>query len=385
MLHQAGLKPNWMKFDSKPHHKRFGYIRGLSDDQIAYATQASEGAVIVCETTEIRADILRENFGHTDDRLYLAFDERSVKKLGEQFSVQKRPFKKEAVCVEFELKHFYFNGLHQSIESLPCSIVTRIMPEAADFPENRVKLRPLPKNQRDTLGLSSCSPDQQLALQTIVSCPSSGPPVLIAGPFGTGKTRILATAVHFLFQQSREHARLPVRVLVCTQQQVSADTFLQCYFDILAPRDRDVIITRLITEFRYRKPELMRWYKTVQEFERTFQRSSHSNESDFLVVTTCNTSLLLTNFLFPGFFTHILLDEGAQTREPEGIAPLCLADDRTKIVIAGDQHQVRMTPVTSSCTRDPNSTDLLVHVIFIFTILKCTPTPRPPPNNFLPS
>ncbi len=334
-----------MKFDAKSYHKRFGYICGLSGDQIAYATQASEGAVIVCDTTEIRADILRENFSHTDDRLYLAFDERSVKKLSDQFSVQKRPFKKEAVCVEFELKHFYFNSLHESIESLPRSIVTRIMPKAADFPENRVNLRPLPKNQRDTLGLSSCSPDQQLALQTIVSCPSSGPPVLIAGPFGTGKTHILATAVHFFFQQSKEHARLPVRVLVCTQQQVSADTFLQCYFGILAPRDRNVIITRLTTKFRYRNPELKRWYKTVQEFERTFQRSSHSNESDFLVVTTCNTSLLLTNFLFPGFFTHILLDEGAQTREPEGITPLCMADHRTKIVIAGDHHQVRMTPV----------------------------------------
>ena len=39
-------------------------------------------------------------------------------------------------------------------------------------------------------------------------------------------------------------------------------------------------------------------------------------------------------------FTHILIDEGAQTREPEAIAPLGLADDNTKIVIAGDHMQV---------------------------------------------
>jgi len=39
-------------------------------------------------------------------------------------------------------------------------------------------------------------------------------------------------------------------------------------------------------------------------------------------------------------FTHILIDEGAQTREPEAVAPLGLADDNAKIVIAGDHLQV---------------------------------------------
>ncbi len=42
----------------------------------------------------------------------------------------------------------------------------------------------------------------------------------------------------------------------------------------------------------------------------------------------------------PGFFTHILLDEGAQAREPEAVAPLSLATKDTKIVIAGDPQQV---------------------------------------------
>ncbi len=334
-------KPNWMKFEAKPYHKRFGYITGLTGDQIAYAAQSSEGAIIIHGKTEIRADILRENYHHTEDRLYLAFDDQNVEKLESYFSVEHGPFRKDAVYIQFELKHFYFNGLHHSIESLPTSIVTRIIPEAIDFPAQGVELQPLPTRRRETLDLSSCSPVQRHALQTIVSCPSSGPPILIAGPFGTGKTRILATTVHYMFQQRRlERSHLPVRVLVCTQQHVSADTFLQSYFDTLPHRDENLTIARL-TNFGNPHPTLKRFYRTVQDFRRTFERSSNSNESDFLVVTTCFTSLSLTEFLPNGFFTHIFLDEGAQMREPEGIAPLCMAGPNTKIVIAGDQHQVR--------------------------------------------
>ena len=40
------------------------------------------------------------------------------------------------------------------------------------------------------------------------------------------------------------------------------------------------------------------------------------------------------------YFTHILIDEGAQTREPETITPLIMANEDTHIVIAGDIQQV---------------------------------------------
>ena len=40
------------------------------------------------------------------------------------------------------------------------------------------------------------------------------------------------------------------------------------------------------------------------------------------------------------YFTHILIAEGAQTREPETIAPLIMANKDTRIIIAGDSQQV---------------------------------------------
>ena len=330
-----------MKFGAKPSHKRFGYIWGLNCDQIAYVTQASEGALIVQEGNEIKADILRENFQRIDEKLYVAFDSENLKKLEEKLSVPKTNFER-TVHVQFELKHFYFNNLHKSLVLLPPKVISRIMPESTDFA--RVNIRHIPDHYRSAIKLNTCSADQLQALQTMVSCPSGGPPILVTGPFGTGKTRILATAAHYFIREGKTSGR-PIRVLVCTQQQVSADSFLQIYIDLVAPKERDLSIVRLTgREQGPRNSKLKRWYKTVAHFRRDFERSSDSNESSFLIITTCQTSLNIAD-MFPhdqGFFTHILLDEGAQMREPEGVAPLCMAGKHTKIVIAGDQHQVRL-------------------------------------------
>ena len=41
-----------------------------------------------------------------------------------------------------------------------------------------------------------------------------------------------------------------------------------------------------------------------------------------------------------GVFTHILLDEAAQAMECETIMPIALANEQTRIVLAGDYMQV---------------------------------------------
>lgn len=43
---------------------------------------------------------------------------------------------------------------------------------------------------------------------------------------------------------------------------------------------------------------------------------------------------------FTGHFSHILLDEAAQAMECEAIMPLALANEDTRIVLAGDHMQV---------------------------------------------
>jgi len=337
VLYQAGLKkPPWMIKESKPSHRRFGYLVGLNGDQIAYAIQASERAIIVHEGTEIEVDLLMENYTHTEERTYIALDRTNLKKLEKlkTLSVSRAPFKSHLkLKVEFELKHSYFNNLHAAVECLSPAIIARIVPEVQTFAANhQIGVPDLHQYER------YCSEDQLNALQAIATCPSTGPPVVIAGAFGTGKSRVLAIAAHYFFQGKK--SKQPARVLVCTQQRASADTFLDCYLSLMDTQGEEVYHIR--SPYGASTPHLKRWYRSIPDFRSYIERSSYRNRSKFLIITTCMTALQLAKIVPHGFFTHILLDEGAQMREPEAIAALSMAGRNTKIVIAGDQNQARM-------------------------------------------
>ena len=319
--------------EANPFHRRFGYLIGLSGDQIAYATQASEGAFIVHEGTKIEVDVLMENFNLVEERLYIALDRSNLEKLEKlkTLSVSNAPFKSLLkLKVEFELKHSYFNNLRTAVKCLSPVVIARIVPEVQIFLANREILVADLHQYRQY-----CSGDQLNALQAIATCPSDGPPIVIAGAFGTGKSRILAIAAHYFQRKNSEH---PARVLVCTQQRTSADTFLDCYLNLMDPQEEEVYHIR--SSYGSSNPKLEPFYRSVSDFRRYIERSSYRNRSKFLIITTCMTALQLARIVPREFFTHILLDEGAQMREPEAVAALSMAGRNTKIVIAGDQNQV---------------------------------------------
>jgi superfamily I DNA and/or RNA helicase len=51
-------------------------------------------------------------------------------------------------------------------------------------------------------------------------------------------------------------------------------------------------------------------------------------------------SIIVFASFLAGHFSHILLDEAAQAMECEAIMPLALANESTRIVLAGDHMQV---------------------------------------------
>ena len=59
----------------------------------------------------------------------------------------------------------------------------------------------------------------------------------------------------------------------------------------------------------------------------------------YKLLRNINTKIY-SHMLFAGVFTHILLDEAAQAMECETIMPLALANEQTRIVLAGDYMQV---------------------------------------------
>ena len=59
-----------------------------------------------------------------------------------------------------------------------------------------------------------------------------------------------------------------------------------------------------------------------------------------VIVTTFLTATNLRKFRQSLHFSHILIDEGAQAREPESQGALAAVKKETKVVIVGDNKQV---------------------------------------------
>jgi hypothetical protein len=343
-LYQDRLKPNWLwrsTNDQSQGLARYGFIEGIDPDKIAYATQASEAVYIMTNEVEVKASIMRENYDHTDEKLYIGFTREGVAQLSEAFSDFTRSNKTyNRVKVEFEVKHMFFDGLIKSVNYVDPLIIQRILPQPQDFLSKSSNFF---RYRHDMHAIISQldSGDQLTALKAIAQCPAQSPPILINGSFGTGKTRVLAIAAYYIIEMAVE----PARVLVCAHHQVSADNFIETYFGSMMTNrnfSKRVRIVRLTSShYNARSERFSKFYTNFYNLckEMRSERASITN-GNLLVATTFSTAIRLRELFDPGFFTHILLDEGAQSREPEAIAPLSLASSGTKIVIAGDSCQV---------------------------------------------
>lgn len=237
------------------------------------------------------------------------------------------------VNVSFNVKHSYFAYLARAVDSISDVALRRIIPQEDDFKSGIDYQRiPYPKYKMQHVDVY-----QFHALQKLVLSKSSAP-ILIPGPFGSGKTRLLAVATEFIIGEGKRVSSA-ARVLLCCHHQASADVFMDEYFNKMLndpkhPWSVDVI---RVTSETYRQER--DHFLTISNFNVSSDR--YMTKQFLVVVTTYITSMRLLESLKPGFFTHILIDEGAQSREPECIAPLCLATSATRIVIVGDPQQVR--------------------------------------------
>ena len=299
----------------------------MSPNQILYALQASGEVYIASPPHTIKAYNLSSNHSYSKDCLYIGLNgdnawtlEAAMRRGIIQFDVR------------FEVKHSYFNSLHYSVDKISEEALKRIVPHAGDFKDG-LDLNPIPHSKYSVHTLDSF---QFTALQTMVFSRSIAP-VLIPGPFGSGKTRLLSVATEYFIESAKEKG-YPSRVLLCCHHQDSADIFMKQYFfpmlqDQENPWSIDVV---RVTSQAHSKRKL-RYCMSFNEFVE--MKDIYLSNRYLVVVTTFLTALRMSDFIPPNFFTHMLIDEGAQAREPECIAPLCMANENTRIVIVGDSKQ----------------------------------------------
>ena len=335
-IFEIGVAPELLPRKNQDPRMRYGYLSNVSNDQIDYATQASEGAFVVSQDEdrqfEVKLEILQVNNQSSDKKMYVSFYKDKTGEL-RRILPQPVPYAQGGetfhdVAVEFEVNHSYFNSLIRAVNNIPTEVIGRILPTPADFfrlidypGELFASLALLPR------GIEIDRGDQFKALHALFSCDRRSPPIIVNGSFGTGKTRLLAVITHCVIQDSR----IPIRVLICARHQASVDRFVEHYLGPMFNEKNDVEPVCLVSKFHDKQSHFQGLYQTNYEP----QHSKH-----LVLVTTFLTALNLFEKFQPGHFTHIFLDEGAQSVEPEAIAPLCLAGADTKIVVAGDFCQV---------------------------------------------
>ena len=181
------------------------------------------------------------------------------------------------------------------------------------------------------------NPQQESAMEAIL-LPESVLPVIIAGPFGTGKTFLLSRAAEYLVRCSKE-----CHILICTHTNSAADVYLD-YFYKRIPSDHDCKILRLVCKEQMVVKILKYLHKYClfdspkhQEFCYPLEPEARKYQ---IIITTVMSAQQLLKLNLTGHFTHIFIDEAAQMTVPEVMMALSLASNTTKVVLAGDNMQV---------------------------------------------
>ncbi|XP_078693443.1 3'-5' exoribonuclease HELZ2-like isoform X1 [Branchiostoma floridae x Branchiostoma belcheri] len=192
------------------------------------------------------------------------------------------------------------------------------------------------------------------------------PPLLLIGPFGTGKTHTIAAAASAVAREDDS------RILICTHTNDAADLYIRNYL-----KTEDIPESRTLRiYYKNRKkttvPEDVLRHCVMSEDGTTFRYPTEEEvRAAKIVITTLSLSLVLEREvgLKPGFFTHIMVDEAAQALECEAIMPLSLATAETRVVLTGDHMQLS-PKVFSSFARGKGFHQSLLERLFYHYQLK---------------
>ena len=319
---------------------------GMGSSALAYAKQASLSSSICIDGKSISVNHIYDavippnipaNFNAiiiqltSEDRQFLGVDVRSK----ETHTV--------IGTVTFKIDERYFARLHKAVERLPHTALRKILPNREVFNKRKYEILPekiewplykqdnRSENEKRTLELDH----EQFKALTMMMNSNAALPFIILGPFGTGKTRLLARTAYNMVCGDRNTRN---KVLLVAHHQSSADTLINIFSDLGNCRINVVRVCK-VNDYRSEQNEGID-YIPINDI----RDGGNDLDGYDIVVTTLGTSHSLffkvKEYKRSGYFTHIFIDEGAQTREPEAIIPLCFAGENTKIVIAGDHCQV---------------------------------------------
>uniref|UniRef100_A0AAY4EVC6 Rhodanese domain-containing protein n=2 Tax=Denticeps clupeoides TaxID=299321 RepID=A0AAY4EVC6_9TELE len=274
-----------------------------------------------------------------DNQVYEALVERGQSKhLHLGFSKQccaSLNLQKGQMCemeVQFQLDRLEFCSFHRAIDDLPN--LEKVLP---DFTKSCVpvytghKIPGLNAKQQAAVEFTLGDSDGQKSVA----------PLLIYGPFGTGKTFTLASL-------TKEIVKKPnCRVLICTHTNSSADLYVKQHFHQYVkeghPEAKPLRIKAYNrgTGIRATDSITLEYCLLSADRQSFMLPRKHHLKSHQIVITTTSMAHHLRDLDLPrNFFSHIVIDEASQMLECEALNALALADCETRVVLAGDHMQI---------------------------------------------
>ncbi|KAG8096036.1 hypothetical protein GUJ93_ZPchr0013g37662 [Zizania palustris] len=202
--------------------------------------------------------------------------------------------------------------------------------------------------------------EQADAVATILGC-RGGAPYVIYGPPGTGKTMTLVEAILQLYTAKRR-----ANILICAASNCAADHVLAKLLeasDLIRPSD----IFRLnATSRQYQDvdPDFIR-FCFFQDMVFQCPPMRALMQYKIVISTYMSSSMLQSEGIRPGHFTHIFLDEAGQASEPEAMVPLSgLCGRDTVVVLAGDPMQLGPVVYCKQAEKDGLEKSYLQRLLF---------------------
>ncbi|XP_037345942.2 helicase with zinc finger domain 2-like isoform X1 [Pungitius pungitius] len=232
--------------------------------------------------------------------------------------------------VQFQLDRHSFCSMHKAVDLLPDT--KRVLP---DLPNCIV-----PVNNISCEKLNA----KQLSAVNFITGRSNGAkcvaPLLIYGPFGTGKTFTLATAARELCKQPHN------KVLICTHTNSSADLYVRDHLHpFIDQKNNEMWPIRIKANSKsgwFATDEITRKYCLLSQDGQFFLPPTKAAlDGHKIVITTTTMARRFHDLKLPeGYFTHILIDEASQMLECEALMALGLAGPNTRVALAGDHMQM---------------------------------------------
>ncbi|KAI3752033.1 hypothetical protein L2E82_23135 [Cichorium intybus] len=240
--------------------------------------------------------------------------------------------------VQFEYNRLGMRRLYQAIEAAGKLDSDLLFPEFSSI-QRSIETRPL------TPISCNLNEEQKTSVEMILGC-RGGPPYIIHGPPGTGKSVTLTEAILQLYKTRRN-----TQILVCAPSNNAADHILERIVEENGVQIRKGDLLRLNAQARSLddiKPDYLQFCYYDDE-EMIFNCPTFENLVRYRIIisTYTSASLLYAEGLQTGHFSHIFLDEAGQASEPESMIPISHFYRRdTVIVLAGDP--VQLGPVIFS-------------------------------------